>query len=227
MKTGRCLLAAAALVIILPLICGAVKIPELEDVSGHWAEEYIAEAAERGIVSGYSDGMFYPSKPVTRAEYIKMTVLAFSVGERTDPKDTAPMNFEDISEHWAKPYIQVAFQAKLIIGTKNKRILPDEPISRQDAILILSRVEELLGMPVAETRPDDPFLDKDYIRADCADAVAHFRRAGIITGKTGNMFDPIGNMTRAEAVKCIISTLRAVETPANSTNQQKNVGGPG
>jgi hypothetical protein len=86
-------------------------------------------------------------------------------------------------------------------------------------MLILSRVERYLGVSLPETLEDVPFLDGEYIRAECAGAVGHFRRAGIIVGKIGNLFDPIGNMTRAEAAKCIIFTIRGLESPAISVNQ--------
>ena len=38
------------------------------DVSGHWAEGYIAYAAGLGFVQGYEDGTFRPDEPITRAE---------------------------------------------------------------------------------------------------------------------------------------------------------------
>ena len=38
------------------------------DYDGHWAEEDIRWAVERGLMTGYPDGSFQPDKPVTRAE---------------------------------------------------------------------------------------------------------------------------------------------------------------
>jgi len=38
------------------------------DVYGHWAERYIASAAQRGWVTGYPDGTFRPDQPITRVE---------------------------------------------------------------------------------------------------------------------------------------------------------------
>lgn len=40
------------------------------DVEGHWAEAYIAAAAEKGLVNGYPDGSFKPDRNVTRAEAV-------------------------------------------------------------------------------------------------------------------------------------------------------------
>lgn len=38
------------------------------DWEGHWAEDHIRRAIERGIMTGYEDGTWQPDKPVTRAE---------------------------------------------------------------------------------------------------------------------------------------------------------------
>ena len=38
------------------------------DISGHWAEEYIADAVAKGWLAGYEDGTFKPEKNITRAE---------------------------------------------------------------------------------------------------------------------------------------------------------------
>ena len=42
------------------------------DIDGHWAAEYINEAANAGIVDGYEDGTFRPQQNITRAEAMTM-----------------------------------------------------------------------------------------------------------------------------------------------------------
>ena len=42
------------------------------DIDGHWAAEYINEAASAGIVDGYEDGTFRPQQNITRAEAVTM-----------------------------------------------------------------------------------------------------------------------------------------------------------
>ena len=44
----------------------------LTDISGHWAERYIASAYQIGWVDGYEDGSFLPNKPITRTEAAKL-----------------------------------------------------------------------------------------------------------------------------------------------------------
>lgn len=222
MKIKRTLFSAFLLMSILPLLCGAViKIPELKDIKDHWAEEYIIASAERGILCGYDDGTFRPSSYITRAEFIKMTVNAFLLPKGGDISQISNPSgaFSDILGHWAEDYINAAYAEQIVYGVTNESFIPDRFISRQDAVLILSRVESRSRILIPETKNHNNFLDSEYIRTECRSAVDHFRKAGIIDGKIGNLFDPIGNMTRAEAAKCIISTIVSLETPANSTNQ--------
>ena len=40
------------------------------DVSGHWAEAYIANAVAKGWITGYEDGTFCPDQIITRAEAV-------------------------------------------------------------------------------------------------------------------------------------------------------------
>ena len=42
------------------------------DIAGHWAQDYINEAANAGIVNGYEDGTFRPQQYITRAEAVTM-----------------------------------------------------------------------------------------------------------------------------------------------------------
>ncbi len=59
-------------------ICARFDFSEYEivdnfsDVSGHWAEDEIHEAAAHGWIKGYEDGTFRPDRYITRAEAVTM-----------------------------------------------------------------------------------------------------------------------------------------------------------
>ena len=42
------------------------------DISGHWAKDYINQAANKGFVNGYEDGTFKPDRNITRAETVTL-----------------------------------------------------------------------------------------------------------------------------------------------------------
>ena len=43
-------------------------LPALSDISGHWAEDYIARGVKLGLILGYPDGTFGPNQDITNAE---------------------------------------------------------------------------------------------------------------------------------------------------------------
>lgn len=52
----------------------------LDVPTGHWANAYISRAAEFGIVSGYGNGLFGPSDPVTYEQAVTMIIQAIGQG---------------------------------------------------------------------------------------------------------------------------------------------------
>ena len=71
------------------------------DADGHWAEKYIAKAAEYGFVNGYEDGTFRPDNVVTRAEVVAIMSRVFGF-----PSDGTESEYADVTpEHWAFGYI--------------------------------------------------------------------------------------------------------------------------
>ena len=45
---------------------------KLTDIEGHWAEDYINSAYNKGWVSGYPDGSYMPDNAITRAEVVTL-----------------------------------------------------------------------------------------------------------------------------------------------------------
>lgn len=206
----KTIIVVVSLFLVLPLLCGfddIIRLPEFTDISGNWAEAYIEDAAVRGILVGFEDDTFRPSKSITRGEFVKLVVLSFSIPEVENA------SFTDIEGHWSEKYINAAFAAGIVRGITVSGFMPNRPISRQDALLILSRVEKYKGFALPETTAESVFIDEVYVRTECAETVRHFQKAGVINGKIGSLLDPIGSMTRAEAVKVIILTLRGLQTP--------------
>jgi len=73
--------------------------------AGHWARNYVALSADRGIFHGYPDGTFGPNRELSRAESVALLV-------RADGRNLNPLQhqrFSDVPEwHWAFNYIMSA-----------------------------------------------------------------------------------------------------------------------
>ena len=78
------------------------------DTAGHWANEYINRAAQRGWISGYEDGTFKPEQKITRAE--AMTLVNNILNrkpENADSLDDEMIAWPDNSDTSAWYYLAV------------------------------------------------------------------------------------------------------------------------
>ena len=52
----------------------ATRNVSFSDITGHWAEGYIIEAASRGFISGFADGLFLPNEKITYEQAFAITI---------------------------------------------------------------------------------------------------------------------------------------------------------
>ncbi|HHP7246263.1 MAG TPA: S-layer homology domain-containing protein, partial [Elainellaceae cyanobacterium] len=79
--------------------------------TNRWSAAKIQFARENNIVSGYQDGRFRPTQPVTRAELMAVMRRAAEYGKSIQNLDTTlwpqqdAFDFADTQNHWAAPVI--------------------------------------------------------------------------------------------------------------------------
>lgn len=97
---------------------------------------FIRYAYDKKMIKGYSDRTFHPTQSVSRAEFLKIFIVAsnneikdYNIGEA----------FLDVSpNHELAPYIYSARALGYIKGTSNGLFLPNAPITRAEAVKILN-----------------------------------------------------------------------------------------
>lgn len=123
---------------------------ELSDTSNHWAKAHINKLIEKGdIVNGYPDGTFKPENQITRAEFVKMLVMASRhqvLGNEYKIADSDLSSLDKFKDAevapWAKPYFAAAAARGIVTGTlvDGKYYLnPMTPITRAEAATLLGR----------------------------------------------------------------------------------------
>ncbi|WP_440117321.1 S-layer homology domain-containing protein [Paenibacillus sp. QZ-Y1] len=110
-----------------------------------WAQSFIAQAVEQGIISGYTDETFRASGKVSRVEMTVMLVRALGLPVESNPV----LNFEDANKvpAWAIPYIAAAYEAGLVKGTGNNMFNPLAEATRAEVVTMLISASELQLQP--------------------------------------------------------------------------------
>jgi hypothetical protein len=92
-----------------------------------------------------------------------------------------------------------AGQNRIVSGTGDGLYAPNAEVSRQDFAVMLYKYAQFDKKATGkEAPPPLTFADTANISDYARKAVAWCCANGIVTGKSGNMFDPQGQATRAE-----------------------------
>ena len=168
---------------------GPVSLNDVD--ASHWAYDAITALAEKGIVSGGTDGNFEPDSCIKREEFLKMLLLAFNI-EIGDYKN----DFNDVDKTaWYRLYVSSARYNKIILGDEDGSFGAGRDITRQDMAVMVCRLKKLS----AGRRTGSVFDDDAQIADYAKDAVYSMRAKGFLTGKGENRFAPQDSTTRAEA----------------------------
>ena len=179
-----------------------VKSGSFRDVtSTHWAFASVERAAELGLVTGYSDGTFRPDTHVTRAQFVLM--LWRMCGK---PAAAKAASFADASADWYQDALSWAVEKGYVNGLSDTRFGPDAPITRQQAMAILFRLNggqsgtELTLTGIYE----QTFADSTTIAAWAKDATWWAVYHELVSGVGGSRIAPEANASRAQIAAILL-----------------------
>lgn len=179
-----------------------VKSGSFRDVtSAHWAFASVERAAELGLVTGYSDGTFRPDAAVTRAQFVLM--LWRMCGK---PAAARAASFADASADWYQDALSWAVEKGYVNGLSDTRFGPDAPITRQQAMAILFRLNggqsgtELTLTGIYE----QTFADSTTIAAWAKDATWWAVYHELVSGVGGSRIAPEANASRAQIAAILL-----------------------
>lgn len=171
--------------------------------SKDWFDRAVGFMSARGIVNGVGDGSFAPQNKVTRADFLIMVMNAYGVELDRAVTD----NFADAGSKYYSDYLGTAKRLGLVSGTGDNKFMPNAAISRQDMLVILYRVLDILGeLPAAKTGNFDSFSDSKDVSRYAKDTMRLFVEAGIVSGDD-NKLKPKKDTSRAEAVQVLYNLL--------------------
>lgn len=170
--------------------------------SVEWAREAIVSLAEKSVVCGKEDKLFYPNDTITRYEFAKIVSNAFLADKSGDGE----IPFNDVpKDFWAYEYVKTAYSNGVILGKSNNTFDGDAVITRQEMAAILYRAAQNVGKTLSdfESAKNNRFKDDASIDDYAKEPVYVLRRDGVINGVGDDMFAPLDIATRAEAAQMV------------------------
>lgn len=106
---------------------------------GAWYAPYVRTALARGIVRGYADGTFLPSKSITRAEFLKLALETGNINVSEiamDPYGDVP------ADSWFGKYVRYATKHGLIEPATAGFFGPHSSITRAEAAIVMYELNQ-------------------------------------------------------------------------------------
>ena len=104
-----------------------------------WYADYIGYLEKYKIIEGYNDGTFKPDAPVTRAEFVSMSVRYYSLFNDVN-KDGYTVKYTDVSKnYWAYDDIAYAKNIGWLNGYSDGSFRGDNKITRAEVVTVVNR----------------------------------------------------------------------------------------
>ena len=193
MKKALSIVIAMAMTLSL-LTLGAAAKGTYSDTQGTWAEAAIERWSGYGMIQG-NNGKFDPNGDLTRGQMATMLTRLLKLAAAES------VGFSDITdETWCADAVNRCAAAGIMLGN-NGKAMPNAPITRQEAMVMLARA---LGVaPVTDTKALAKFADADKAGTFAQGYLAALVEAGIVKGTAEGKLDPVSNITRAEMVTIV------------------------
>ncbi|WP_028547968.1 alkaline phosphatase family protein [Paenibacillus sp. UNC451MF] len=182
-----------------------------KDLSQHWAKTDVELLASKQLVQGVSDSRFDPDSRVTRAQFAALLVRALGLNEVSSGS-----KFTDVREgEWFAGSVKAAAKAGLVSGFQDGSYHPEEPITREESAVMISKALRIAGnldaAAVKQEQTIHEFKDQSQISLWAQEAVKQSASAGIITGMDDDAFGPSEYTTRAQAAVMLKRLLQHVQ----------------
>ena len=179
-RTMRCAAITAIMLVLSLGLCLSASAASFPDVDGHWAQDALLEAVEKGWLSGFEDGTMRPNDPATGTQVVAILcrILDAQYGSGTG--------------EW---YADAVAKAE-VLGLVEPGETLTEPITRQRALRMVSE-----ALQMYDAGEDTSCLAdfSDAVRLSGVDriAIAALVGKGYVSGYD-NALQLSANLTRAE-----------------------------
>ena len=178
------------------LVC-AYDISFSDVPESSWFYEDVMTLSESGVVSGYPDGTYRPTKKVTTGESLKMILLAAGYPEP-----------ERVDSHWARGYLNFAIDQGFLVRYQD--------ISDLDVNMTRGMLAKLAANALGLSDPGTygTFTDTDSVYVEALYA------AGIVGGYPDGTYRPDASVSRAEIAAIVNRIYQSLEPAVPAEPEQ-------
>ena len=178
------------------------SFPFADVTADAWYYGIVRDAQYCLLFNGVSEDRFAPEQPMTRAMLVAVLWRLFGEPyvDRPDPFDDVP------NRSWYANAVTWAAENKLIEGVGDGRFAPDAPVTREQLVTILHRMEP--RPEPAASAGEGRYPDFAQVSPGCRDALRWAVSLGIVEGSKQAdgtlLLHPGASATRAEAAALLM-----------------------
>ncbi len=173
-----------------------VEVMRFRDLTKYgWAYDSILRMDKAGVLDSNAYHYYHPERNITRGDFAMFLVRALGL-----KADNATCTFTDVLPNvtYAKE-VAIGQTLGILKGSGDGTFRPEEPISRQDFMVICARGMRLVSENGLSGGDLSAFSDAALVADYAAEDIMAMVNAGIVKGNADGTINPLGNATRAEA----------------------------
>jgi len=193
-----------------PVVKGTVEVTSFADVGvDHWAIGWVEAAKAAGVVSGYGNGYYDPTAPVTRAQMAVYLARAL-VGEDAVPSEAeaGEPRFADVAEdYWAFKYVQFVGALGIAEGYPGNEYRPEVVVNRGQMAIFVARATATptagddLGGYQPPAAPSFEDVQKDHWAYRYVEFI---KSRGVASGYPDKLYHPGDDCTRDQMAVYVV-----------------------
>lgn len=209
------ILLTLILICSLPLTALAATYTDVKD--SDWSAQYISDLAQRGLLTGYSDGSFRPKNSMTIAETLAVLSRFYKLSPEvsgwlySDYSD-AVKSVVPSSLDWAYDELAVCLAAGIVTAAELSAMNLTENIKKAQFAALLVRAIDMETEALYMADTELSFTDASLIPPSYLGSVALLTALQVVGGDENNRFRPESDVTREVAAKMISLSLAHIES---------------
>ena len=200
------------------------------DTSRGTYQDEIENAVALGFISGYKDGTFRPTEPLTREQLVSMVYGALESIDSVnlEPASSVPTQpYPDVeSSRWSASKIQWAKENEIVKGYPDGTFQPGTPVTRAELIAVLQNAAKFAKMKQGESvelvssKEPTSFSDiSSHWAAETIQAMSAYCGVASPAQEVGDSFNPD---TPAQRDYAAAATLRTHNCLTGESNESMN-----